>query len=78
MAQSKRVVFTFDERSLKALEVMTEEGKYNSMADTVRESLQISRALQTQAKQGFSEITLLNPDTGEKRVVVIPHLQSLA
>ncbi len=78
MAKSKRVVFTFDERSLRALEVMTEEGKYNSMADTVRESLQISRALQTQAKQGFSEITLLNPDTGEKRVVVIPHLQSLA
>ncbi len=78
MAKSKRVVFTFDERSLKALEVMTEEGKYNSMADTVRESLQISRALQSQAKQGFSEITLLNPDTGEKRVVVIPHLQSLA
>ena len=78
MAKSKRVVFTFDERSLRALEVMTEEGKYNSMADTVRESLQISRALQSQAKQGFSEITLLNPDTGEKRVVVIPHLQSLA
>ena len=78
MAKSKRVVFSFDERSLRALEVMTEEGKYNSMADTVRESLQISRALQTQAKQGFSEITLLNPDTGEKRVVVIPHLQSLA
>ncbi len=78
MAKSKRVVFTFDERSLKALDDMTEEGNYNSMADTVRESLQISRALQTQAKQGFSEITLLNPDTGEKRVVVIPHLQSLA
>ena len=44
MAKSKRVVFSFDERSLRALEVMTEEGKYNSMADTVRESLQISRA----------------------------------
>ena len=77
MAKDKRAVFTFDERSLRALEVMTEEGKYNSMADTVRESLQISRALQTQAKQGFSEITLRNPDTEEKRVIVIPHLQSL-
>ena len=78
MAKSKRVGFSFDERSLRALEVMTEEGNYNSMADTVRESLRISRALQTQAKQGFSEITLHNPDTGEERVVVIPHLQSLA
>ena len=78
MAKSKRVGFSFDERSLRALEVMTEEGNYDSMADTVRESLRISRVLQTQAKQGFSEITLRNPDTGEDRVVVIPHLQSLA
>lgn len=74
--QSKRVVFTFDERSLDALEDMTREGSYNSMADTVRESLQISRALQTQVKQGFSEIALRNPDTGEERVVIIPHLQA--
>ena len=77
MAKNRRVVFTFDEPSLRALEVMTEEGNYDSMADTVRESLRISRALQTQAKQGFSEITLRNPDTAEKRVIVIPHLQSL-
>ena len=75
--QSKRVAFTFDERSLDALEDMTREGSYNSMADTVRESLQISRTLQTQAKQGFSEIALRNPDTGEERVVIIPHLQAL-
>ncbi len=78
MAKSKRVVFKFDAPSLRALEIMTKEGCYNSMAETICESLKISRALQTQAKQGFSEITLLNPDTGEKRVVVIPHLQSLA
>ena len=68
MAKNKRVVFKFDEPSLRALEVMTKEGCYNSIADTVRESLQISRALQTQAKQGFSEITLLNPDTGENEL----------
>ena len=78
MGKNKRVVFAFDEPSLRALEVMTEEGNYDSMVDTIRESLKISRALQTQAKQGFSEITLRNPDTGEKRVIVIPHLQLLA
>ena len=77
MAKNRRVRFTFDEPSLRALEVMTEEGNYDSMVDTIRESLKISRALQTQAKQGFSEITLRNPDTEEKRVIVIPHLQSL-
>ena len=77
MAKNRRIVFKFDEPSSRALEIMTKEGGYNSMADTVRESLRISRALQTQAKQGFSEITLRNPDTEEKRVIVIPHLQSL-
>ena len=60
MAKNKRVVFKFDAPSLRALEVMTKEGCYNSMGDTICESLKISRALQTQARQGFSKITLLN------------------
>ena len=77
MSKSKRVAFTFDERSLKTLEQMTSEGHFSSMADTVRESLQISRALQTQAKQGYTEVTMRNPDTGEERVVVIPRLHTL-
>lgn len=76
-SKSKRVVFTFDERSLLTLEKMTDEGHFSSMADTVRESLQIGRALQTQAKDGFTDITLRNPETGEERVVIIPHLQSI-
>lgn len=76
--KSKRVAFTFDERSLSTLENMTEEGHFSSMADTVRESLQISRALQSQVKQGFTEIVVRNPNTGEERVVVIPTLDSLS
>jgi Arc/MetJ-type ribon-helix-helix transcriptional regulator len=75
--KSKRVAFTFDERSLVALEEMTEEGNFSSMADTVRESLQISRALQTQAKKGFTEIIVRDPETEEERVLVIPSLQSI-
>lgn len=74
MAKSRRLAFTFDERSYDALEEMTQTGHYSSMADTVRGSLQISRALQDQAKQGFTEVTLRNPDTGKERVVVIPIL----
>ena len=74
--KSKRVAFTFDERSLNTLGDMTEEGHFSSMADTVRESLQISRALQVQAKQGFTEIIVRNPKTGEERVIVIPSLNS--
>lgn len=75
MSKTKRVVFSFDERSLESLQDLTEQGRYSSMADTVRESLQISRALQSQAGQGFTEVMVRNPETDEERVLVIPTLQ---
>jgi Arc/MetJ-type ribon-helix-helix transcriptional regulator len=75
--KSKRVAFTFDERSYKTLEEMTDSGHFSSMADTVRESLEISLALQNQAKKGYTEVIMRNPDSGEERVVVIPRLQDL-
>ncbi|MBL8077827.1 MAG: hypothetical protein JNM55_07690 [Anaerolineales bacterium] len=76
--KSKRVAFTFDERSLTTLEEMTNAGKFSSIGDTVRESLQISKALQTQAKNGYIEVIVRNPKTGEEKIIVIPSLQSLS
>ena len=75
---SKRVAFTFDVNSLEALEEMKEEGHYSSLAETVRDSLQINRALQTQAKKGYNEIIVRDPETGDERVLIIPSLQSLS
>ncbi len=72
--KSKRVAFTFDDRSVRTLEQLTHEGRFSSLADTVRESIQISRALQTQAKKGFTEIVMRNPETQQERVVVVPRL----
>ena len=72
---SQRVVFSFDERSLESLKKLTEQGRFSSMADTVRDSLQISRALQSQAQHGYTEVILRNPDTNQERVLVIPSLQ---
>jgi len=74
MSKTQRVVFSFDDRSLDSLKKITEEGKYPSMANAVRDSLQISRALQSQAGQGFKEVIVRNPETGEQRVIVIPDL----
>lgn len=71
---SQRVVFTFDDRSLESLKEITEQGHFASMAESVRESLQINRALQKQAKSGFSEVVVRNPKTNEERVIVIPSL----
>ena len=70
----KRVVFSFDDRSLESLERMTKQGRYPSMANAVRDSLQITRALQSQAEQGYTEIIVRNPETNEERVIVVPEL----
>lgn len=73
----KRVVFSFDDRSFDSLERLTEQGRFGSMAETVRESLQISRALQGQAQEGFTEIVVRKPGTNEERVLIVPNLQPL-
>jgi hypothetical protein len=73
--KTQRVVFTFDERSLDSLQKLKEQGRFASMGETVRESLQISRALQNQASQGFREIVVRNPETKEERVIIVPALQ---
>ncbi len=78
MAKSKRVLFTFDSRSYANLKELTEQGAFASMADTVRDSLQTTRALHSQAKHGFTELVLRNPDTKQERVVIIPSLQSIS
>ena len=74
MAKTRRVVFGFDERSLDSLKRITDQGHFSSMADSVRESLQVMNALQNQAQKGFTEVVVRNPDTNEERVLVIPTL----
>ena len=78
MAKTQRVMFSFDERSLESLQRIRDQGRFSSMGEAVRESLQISRALQSQASQGFSEIIVRNPETKEERVIVIPTLHTSA
>jgi hypothetical protein len=76
VAKTQRVVFSFDERSYDSLQQIKDRGRFSSMGEAVRESLQISRALQSQASQGFSEIVVRNPETKEERVIVVPNLQT--
>ena len=74
MSKAKRVVFSFDDRSYDSLEKIKDRGNFSSRADTVRQSMEVSGALQSQAHQGFTEVTVRNPETGEERVLVIPRL----
>ena len=72
--EKARVAFTFDEQSLAGLEEIQKDGKYSCFAETVRDSLQINRALQIQAKKGYNEIIVRHSETGDERVLVIPSL----
>lgn len=72
------LILTFDDGSLTTLTQMTAEGAYADPADTLHESLQINATFMTQAKQGFSEVIVRNPRTGDERVVEIPRLVLIA
>ena len=72
MEPSKRIMFTFDRRSYDVLTSLKEAGQFTSMAHAVRDALSMVRALQEQAKQGFTEIVARNPETKEERVLVLP------
>ena len=73
-----RVVFTFEERGLAALEEMTADGNYSCLAETVRDSLTITRALQTHAKKGYSQIIVRDPVTEEERLLIIPTIRAVS
>jgi hypothetical protein len=77
MAASKRVIFSFDDRSLTNLEDLTNQGNFKSMGEAVRESVEVNQALQHHASEGFSEIIVRNPKTKEERVIVVPALRAL-
>lgn len=72
MARKQRVVFSFDSHSLEKLRELADEANFDSMAEAVRESLQVRRALHKQAQKGFTEIVARNPDTSEERILVMP------
>jgi hypothetical protein len=72
---AKRIMITFDERSSDTLNRITEQGKFSSTAATVRNSLDVTSALQQQAAQGFTEVVVRNPKTNQEKIVVIPGLK---
>ena len=76
-SESSRIIFTFDKRSLQILEDMTRESEFPSMAATVRAALRVVRSLQEQAKRGFSDVIVQDPDTLEQRRLVIDFLDSV-
>ena len=73
---SKRIVFTFDPKSLGSLEAVKEKGNFSSLGTAVRESILINEVLQNQVAEGFTEVVVRNPKTMQEKTVVIPSIQA--
>jgi hypothetical protein len=58
---SKRIVFTFDDRSLVILEEIKIRGNFKSLAEVVRSSLEVAYALQLRSLDGYRDIEVWNP-----------------
>ncbi len=72
--QGRKIAFTFNPRSIKVLEEMTQVGKFSSFAETIRESLIVAGAIQIQAEHGFDEVIVRNRKTSEERQLILPSL----
>ena len=70
--QKRRVIFTIDVEALSAIEQIQVDGGYADLTETIKDSLMILRAIQTQSKQGFTDLVTRNPDTGDE-LHVVPH-----
>ena len=71
---AKRIMVTFDERSSDTLDRITQKCKFNSTAATVRNSLDLTDALQQQAEEGYTQVIVRDPKTNKEKVLVIPGL----
>ena len=71
---SRRIVFTFDERSLESLERVQKRLGAKSLAEAVRISLALADSLQREAELGFVEVITRSPKTGLERVMGGPAL----
>lgn len=69
--KKQRIVFSFDSKSLDVLKELAQEDD-GSMAQAVRKSLEIRRALSRQRHDGFKEVVVRNPKTKQERVIVLP------
>ena len=75
---SQRIVFTFDEGSLKSLRQVQGRAEFPSFGTAVRDSIQLSEILQDQVAAGFSEVVLRNPSTNQEKILIIPSLLKVA
>lgn len=66
-----QVIFSFPEEALESLDKMTHDVGL-STAQTVSESLRFARLVQKQVANGFTELVLRDPRTGDEVIITPP------
>lgn len=74
----RKVLFTFKDNHLEKLLQIQKEGSYTTPMECLGEALRILNGLQEQAKEGYYEIIVRNPRTGEERTVVLDRFMKIA
>jgi len=65
------VALDFDDRqSKRILREMRKAGGFTSDAEMIRAALRILRTLQEQAKEGYTEVIVQNPFTGDQQLLM--------
>lgn len=67
----KRVVFNFDEQSLKRLQSIAKDLNYKSPAGVVGDAVAVFDAIAKTHKQGFTELVVRNPNTNKEREIIL-------
>jgi hypothetical protein len=74
--QNKEVLLVFNNMSYRILESMQELGGFPSAPATIHMALRILRALQEEALEGYSDVVVQHPFTGDQRIIDIPIVQA--
>lgn len=70
-----RVAFTFDDQNFQSLKSVTANGGFTSMGSALRESIELSRILQEESENGFSELLICNGR--QVRQILVPSIERM-
>ena len=74
----KKIIFHFTGDNMDNLVKIQKEGYFSMPMDCLTESMRILNGLQRQAKEGYCELIVRNPRTGEERAFMVPHLEKIS
>ena len=67
----KRIYFDFSEEAEAQLKRVVRLGNYKTMADAIRIAIATEQGIQEEARRGYTQLILRNPNTGKELELII-------